>query len=33
VRGNVVNRTNPARFPLGYFMASEVTEAVGVAPR
>ena len=33
VRGNVVNRTNPSRFPLGYFMASEVSEAVGVAPR
>ena len=33
VRGNIVNRTNPSRYPLGFFMATEITEAVGVAPR
>jgi hypothetical protein len=33
VRGNVVNRTDPSRFPLGYFLATEVAEAAGVTPR
>lgn len=27
VRGNVANRTDPARFPLGYFFVAEVSEA------
>jgi len=27
VRGNVANRTDPSRFPLGYFFVAEVSEA------
>jgi hypothetical protein len=27
VRGNVANRTDPRRYPLGYFFATEVSEA------
>jgi hypothetical protein len=27
VRGNVANRTDPTRYPLGYFFATEVSEA------
>jgi hypothetical protein len=33
VRGNVVNRTDPSRPALGYFIAAEVAEARAVVPR
>ncbi|MBK8060760.1 MAG: hypothetical protein IPK33_23560 [Gemmatimonadetes bacterium] len=32
VRGNVANRTRPARRALGYFMAGEVSEATRTVP-
>lgn len=33
VRGNVANRTDPSRFPIGYFAVSEVSEARRTRPR
>ena len=32
VRGNITNRTHPARFPLGYFLAASVAEAQATLP-
>src|SRR6185503_6050651 len=33
VRGNVANATRPSHFPLGYFIASEVSEVRATVPR
>jgi hypothetical protein len=32
VRGNVANLTRPSRYPLGYFIAAEVSEARAIVP-